>query len=186
MLHPAGKRVSGWIAAAIAGLPLAAQGEGPTATDAWGPLALLEGSWEGEVDGRLGTGGAVRRYEFLFDRRYLVTRHSSVRLPQDDSPQGDHHRELTVYSRDRERGMLVLREFNVEGYVLEYDCEVADERVVCTSTRIESGAGMRARVTLTIEDAYRFVEDFELAGPGEELAQYLTVRWTRTPGLEDD
>jgi hypothetical protein len=124
MMRWTGTRVSGWIAAsaaAIAGLPLATQGDESPAADPWGPLALLE----------------------------------------------------------------VLREFNVEGYVLEYDCEVADKRVICTSVRIESGAGMRARVTLTIEDGYRFVEDFELAGPGENLAHYLTVRWMRVPDLAD-
>lgn len=153
-------------------------------SDHWGPLHLLEGTWRGAVVGELGEGTGIRRYEFLFDGTYLMTRHASVRLPQDKSPQGDHHRELTVFSYDRERDKLVLREFNVEGYVLEYDCDATQRRVICTSTRVESGAGMRARMTLEIEDAYRFEEKFELAGPGDELTHYLTVQWVREPYIE--
>lgn len=175
----------GTCAAALLALPPVSIGDEAAMPDHWGPLALLEGSWHGEVDGRLGKGSGVRRYEFLYDRLYLVTRHSSVRLPQEDTPGGDHHREFTVYSYDRERDTVVLREFNVEGFVLEYDCDVAEKRVVCASSRIENGAQMRARMTLAIDNRYRFEETFELAGPGEELAYFLTVRWTRTPDLND-
>jgi len=148
-------------------------------------LRLLEGSWRGTVVGELGEGEAVRQYQFLFADTYLVTRHSSVRLPQDKSPDGDHHRELTVFSRDRVRGVVVLREFNVEGFVLEYGCVLEHMRVVCTSTRIESGPGMRARVTLEIENAYRFEERFELAQAEGELQHYLSVHWQRAPGIDD-
>lgn len=47
----------------------------------------------GAIDGKLGTGTAVRECEFILDRQFLVSRHSSVRLPQDKSPTGDEHKE---------------------------------------------------------------------------------------------
>lgn len=151
----------------------------------WEPFRLLEGSWEAGIDGRLGQGVGRRRYEFIFDGLYLVSRHASVRLPQEKSPKGDYHRELAIYSFDRERGIIVLREFIVEGYVLRYTCQVEPKRFVCTTENVESGPGMRARLTVEIKDRYRFEEIFELASPGEELELYFTNRWTRIPDLSD-
>lgn len=160
--------------------------EDPPATDDhWGPLRLLEGSWKGAIDGRLGRGTGVRRYEFLFEERYLVARHTSVRLPQEKSPNGDHHRELAVYSFDRERKTIVLREFINEGYVLRHTCDVGEMRFVCETESVESGTGMKARLTIELQDRYRFVETFEIAGRGEELQHYFSNEWTRVPDLAD-
>lgn len=155
------------------------------AADPWGPLRLLEGTWEGEIDGRLGQGRGLRRYERAVGGQYLVMRQTSVRLPQEKSPQGDHHREMAVFSHDRVRERIVLREFFVEGYVVRSLCEVAPGRVVCASEDVESGPGMRSRLTLEIADAFGFEEVFELASPGEELRVYFTNRWRRIPDLAD-
>jgi hypothetical protein len=167
-----------WVLGGAEGL--SAQEQEP---DPWEPFRLLEGTWEAGIDGRLGQGVGRRSYEFIFDGMYLVSRHASVRLPQELSPEGDHHRELAVYSYDRERGTIVLREFIVEGYVLRSTCETEPRRFVCTAEAIESGPGMRSRLTVEISDPYRFEEIFELASPGEELRVYFTNSWTRVPDL---
>jgi hypothetical protein len=160
--------------------------EAPAAErDPWEPFRLLPGTWEGSIDGRLGQGTGVRRYEFLHDERFLLSRHSSVRLPQEKSPKGDHHRELGVFSFDRERGTIVYREFIVEGFVLRYTCAVEPRRFVCTTESVENGSGMRARLTVEVADRFRLDEIFELASPGQELQVYFTNRWTRRPALDD-
>jgi hypothetical protein len=168
-----------------AGAQEASEGTVAPAADPWEPLRLLEGSWEGTIDGRLGQGIGVRRYEFALEDRYVVARHTSVRPPQEKSPKGDHHRELAIYSFDRERKTLVLREFMSEGYVLRYACDVAPKRFVCTTEAVENGPGMKARLTVEIADRYRFREIFELASPGQELEVYFTNDWTRVPDLKD-
>ena len=155
------------------------------AADPWEPLRLLEGSWSGAIDGRLGQGAGKRCYEFLFNGLYLVARHTSVRLPQEKSPEGDHHRELAVYSYDRDRKTVVLREFINEGYILRYACETSPRRLVCTTEDVENGRGMKARLTIEIADRFRFREVFELASPGQDLQVYFTNEWTRIPDLED-
>lgn len=152
---------------------------------AWEPFRLLAGTWQGDIEGRLGQGVGQRRYEFIFDGRFLMSRHASVRLPQEKSPEGDYHRELAVYSFDGQRGVIVLREFIVEGHVLRYSCQTEPKRFVCTTEEIENGPGMRARLTVEIKDRYRFVEIFELAGAGEELKPYFTNQWTRIPDFAD-
>ena len=166
------------------------QAQGPPAEqdqaaepDPWEPLRLLEGTWEGAIDGRLGQGVGRRTYGFIFDGLYLFSRHASVRLPQEKSPEGDHHRELAVYSYDRERGTIVLREFMVEGYVVRSTCETEPRRFVCTAEAVESGPGMQSRLTIEISDPYRLEETFELAWPGDELQVLFTNTWTRVPDL---
>jgi hypothetical protein len=168
-----------------AGAQDASEGAAPPEADPWEPLRLLEGSWKGAIDGRLGQGVGKRRYEFLFGGLYLVARHTSVRPPQEKSPSGDHHRELAVYSFDRERKTIVLREFIGEGYVLRYACDVTPTRLVCTTENVESGSGMKARLTIEVADRFRFRETFELASAGQELEVYFTNAWTRIPDLAD-
>ena len=151
--------------------------------DPWAPLRLLEGTWEGSIDGRLGQGTGRRHYQFILAGKFLLVRHSSVRLPQEKSPRGDDHRELGVFSFDSERATIVFRQFLVEGFVARYTCDMEPKRFVCTSESVESGDGLRARETVEIEDRYRFVETFELASPGEELEVFFTNRWARVPAL---
>jgi hypothetical protein len=164
--------------------PVAAE-EVATPSDPWTVLKLLVGTWEGEIDGKLGTGKGVRRYELVLGDRFLLCRHRSVRLPQEKTPEGDQHEELGVFSFDAERKTIVYREFLSEGVVVRSPCEVEGAKVVCTSEAVEGGPGIRARLTLEITDRYRFSEVYELAWPNRDLERYFTNRWTRSPRVPD-
>jgi len=153
--------------------------------DPWAQLKQLVGTWEGEIDGKLGKGKGVRRYELILGDRFLLCRHRSVRLPQEKSREGDQHEELGVFSFDSERKTIVYREFMIEGVVVRSPCETEGTKVVCTSEAVESGPGIRARLTLEIADRYRFTEVYELAWPGRDLEHYFTNRWTRSPSPYD-
>ena len=177
-----------WLAASTAAVSAEeeqAAAENVEKTDPWAPFRLLEGKWEGAVDGIFGQGTARRSYELILDGKYVLMRHASVRLPQEKSPKGDHHREMAVYSFDSEREAIVMRAFIVEGYVLRYTCEVEPKRFVCNTESVEGGTGMQARLTIEIADGYRFDETFELASPGQELKVFFTNSWTRVPDLGD-
>jgi hypothetical protein len=152
--------------------------------DPWRPLRVLVGSWTGSIDGKLGTGAGVREYEFILGQKFLVSRHSSVRLPQEKSPHGDQHEELGIFSVDRERNKIVYRQFLIEGFVNQYVCEVEPARLVCLTESVENGTGMRARWTVTMNTRFAFEETFELASPGADFSLYFTNHWTRTPDLE--
>ena len=173
------------VAITAASRPAAAQDESATPEpDPWGSLKLLAGSWEGAIEGKLGTGRGIRRYELMGDA-FLVCRHASVRLPQEKSPRGDQHEELGVFSYDSERRTIVYREFfPMEGVVVRSPCAIDGMRVVCTAEAVESGSGIRARLTLEIVDRYRFKEVYELAFPGQDLSVYFTNEWTRIPQIE--
>ena len=159
--------------------------EAPAQEDPWQLLRTLEGTWAASISGRLGTGEGIRAYEFIMDRRFLQLTHESVRLPQPQSPSGDHHRELGVFSYDTTRGTIVYRQFIVEGFVLRYACE-ADEterRLVCLSESVENGEGLRARETIELTSDHTFEETFELADPGEDFKVLFTNHWRRKPNL---
>lgn len=148
-------------------------------------MRLLVGSWEGAIDGKLGTGKALRRYEFIIGGKYLMIRHSSVRMPQEQSPRGDQHESMGMFSFDSERNTPVFRQFMIEDVVIRYTCDAMANKLVCTSEAVESGPGIRARLTLEIRDRYRFVEAYEIGWPGKELELYFTNTWTRTPSLDE-
>ncbi len=161
------------------------QAKSESEPDPFAPLRILEGSWEGSIEGRLGSGVGVRDYEFILDDKFLMFRHASVRQPQEKSPEGDHHRELSVFSFDSERKKLVLREFMVGGYVNQYVCDATGSKIVCVTERVEGegSSGVSARLTLELHDPYSFDEIFELAFSGDELSVYFTNHWKRLPKL---
>jgi hypothetical protein len=158
--------------------------QAPAEKDPFAPLRALEGDWHGDISGKLGTGTGVRHYELILDGKYLLSRHASVRVPQEKSPEGDHHRELAVWSYDSARETLVLREFMVEGFILQSVCNVAGNTIQCEAEEVESGPGWQARLELEIKSPYELIERFWLAEPGQELEQYFENRWTRIPKLD--
>ncbi len=167
------------------GVALPAVAEESTSTDPLEPLRFLAGRWDGSVDGKLGTGIGKRHYDFVLGGRFLLMKHSSVRLPQEKSPDGDNHEEIGMFSVDGDRNTLVLRTFNIEGFTLEYACDAEAVKLVCVSERIENGRGIRARLTLTRQSRHSFAEVFEIAWrDGEDLSAYFTNTWTRVPHLE--
>lgn len=177
------RALPGLLMAFVMALPCAGAAQQPN-DDPWGPLRYLTGDWEGAIDGRLGTGKGVREYELVLQGQFLFYRHASVRMPQEKSPEGDHHRELAIFSYDSERQTIVLREFMVEGVVPRSTCDVAEMRVVCTTEHVESGPGIRARLILDFDSPHAFTETYHLAFPDDdELLHYFTNRWTRLPVL---
>ena len=72
---------------------LAQETTAPAATaEPWGVLRQLVGSWEGEIDGKLGTGRGVRHYELIMGDRYRFTETYELGFP---------NRELEHYFTNR-------------------------------------------------------------------------------------
>ena len=169
---------------ALAPFPSVAQGSGAEPTSLQ-PLQLLLGTWTGTIDGSLGQGVGVRTYETILDGQYIVMNHSSVRLPQSESPQGDRHREMAVFSFDRIREVIVYRAFVVEGVVTRYVCSLGTAAALdltCESERMENGPNVTARLHITAENTFVFEEEFTLEGMGPETITFRN-RWVRDPVL---
>ena len=152
-----------------------------SADDTWADYQFLLGSWAGAIDGALGTGAGERSYELIIGDRYLLSRHTSHRPPQEKSPEGDAHEEWGIFSYDRTRSVVVYRQFLIEGFVNRYTCQTRREPqgFVCETEEVESGPGMRARWEVMRTGADSFEETFALAAPDKELQILFTNRWTR-------
>jgi hypothetical protein len=160
--------------------PLSGQEEGER--DHWEPLRFLVGAWQGRETGSSGVGTGEREYEFIMGETYLFAHNTSTFEPQPANPEGEVHRDWAIFSYDRVRETLVLREFHSEGFVNQYSLDASNggDRFVLTSESLENlPSGWRARITLTIQDTDTFDEVFELAAPGKEYDVLLENHWTR-------
>lgn len=146
-------------------------------------LSYFTGEWEGHETGMAGIGKGTRSYEFIMDGTYLFQKNKSEFKPQGENPEGEVHYDWAFFSYDNFREKYVLREFHSEGYVNQYTLNTlsADNKhFVFVSENLENAPeGMRARVTITIENENEFIEKFELAFPSKEFSEFLKNHWKR-------
>jgi hypothetical protein len=177
-----------WPAILLAGVFLsfpsdvAAQHDPASAEHPLHDLAILEGSWAGEIDGTIGSGTGHRQYRFILRDRFLLMTHASYRAPQELAPQGDAHEEWSIFSFDTERDVIVLRSFVVEGFVIRYTCVIETEplRLTCESEAAEGGSELFLREAYEFTDLDHFTEIFEIFGPDGTLQVRFENQWLRT------
>ncbi|MDP2859910.1 MAG: hypothetical protein Q8P50_18355 [Bacillota bacterium] len=147
-----------------------------TKPDPWEPIRFLVGTWEGGAEGQAGTGTVRRTYSFVLKDRYLHETNVSTYPPQEANKAGEVHEHWSFFSHDRERKILVLRQFHQEGFVNQYTLNPAESgpgKLVFDSERFENvDNGWRARETYDIRSVDEFIETFELGPPGKELQVY--------------
>jgi hypothetical protein len=155
------------------------------AADRLAPVAWLVGQWEGVGEGQPGTSSSTRQAERLHGNRFLLVRGRSVYPKQESNRSGDVHGQVDIWSFDRARDLLVLRQFDTLGFVSTYVQDRAasvDGRIVLVSEQMENvPAGWRARYTFTRPAPDEYHELFELdSGSGYE--RYVFNRLLRTGG----
>ncbi|MCK5086687.1 MAG: hypothetical protein KAQ90_04155 [Melioribacteraceae bacterium] len=149
----------------------------------WVPFHYFIGMWEGNETGKAGIGRGERKYEFIMNEMYLFAENVSRFEPQEKNPKGEVHEDWAFVSYDKIRNKFVLREFHIESYVNQYtlDSLSPDNKyfVFVSESSENAPPGMRARVTLKIEDENNFIETFELAFLGKEFSPWLKNYWKR-------
>src|SRR5262249_43674694 len=140
--------------------------------DPFAAIRILEGRWRGEGQGQPGKSSVERSYEFVLAGRFLHARNAATFPPHDNNPKGGKHDDWGMYSFDKARKKLVLRQFHVEGFVNQYVLErVSDDgkEIVFVTEAIENiRPGFRARETYRLADRDSLEETFELAAPGKD------------------
>ncbi len=120
----------------------------PAEPDPWEPLRPLVGTWQGTNTGQPGQGTSERTYQFEFDGTFLAARNRAVYPPQAKNARGETHQDLGLFSYDKARKKLVLRQFHSEGFVNQYVGGLAGDgtTVVFETEAIENiPGGWRAR-----------------------------------------
>lgn len=147
------------------------------------PIEFLVGHWQGTTHGEPGDGKGERTYEFVLRGKFLRASNRTVYPKQEKNPKGEIHEDIGLFSYDRHRNKLVLRQFHVEGFVNEYveqDRAGDGKTIIFQTERIENiPDGWRARETYKLVSQDEFTEVFELAEPQKEFAIYAESRWRR-------
>lgn len=146
--------------------------------DPWKIFRYFLGEWKGEGEGKVGVSQVERRYNFILNDHFIQVNNRSVYEPQENNPQGEIHEDMGLFSYDKSRGMHILREFHVEGYINQYSIKIQDEEghiLEMTTEAIENiPPGWRARTIYQILNEDEFDETFELAKPGQDWTCFMT------------
>lgn len=150
--------------------------------DPWKPMERFIGSWQGTATGQAGEGAVVRTYTKVMGGRFIQEANTSTYPPQDKNKKGEIHEHSGMFSYDKQRKMLMLRQFHIEGFVNTYKqaSEVDAAKLVFESEGFENfNNSWKARETYEFDGDDRFVETFELAPPGKEFQVYSRTELKR-------
>src|SRR5918992_384887 len=175
--------VSSALALALVTVPHASGQVPSVSTDQWAPVRFLLGSWEGTSSGQPGAGTVRREYRFVLRDQFIEERHTSTYPPQEKNPKGEVHEHVSYFSYDRARGCLVLRQFHVERFVIQYlqEGDSSPGKLAFVSEAMENTpAGWRARESYIVHGPDEFEEVFELAQAGRPFEVYSRTRLKRT------
>ena len=163
-------------------IPVVAAAQQPAAEPTLSVLDRFVGRWQGTSEGQPGNGTVEREYTRILNGRFVHARNRSVYPPQKQNPKGEQHEDVGIFSVDRARKRIVLRQFHVEGFVNQYVQEPpgGDGKLVFVTESIENiPAGWRARETYTFVGSDELEEVFELAQAGKPFEVYSRTRLRR-------
>jgi hypothetical protein len=114
---------------------------------------------------------------------FIQIRNRAAYAPQAKSPQGEIHEDLGFISYNQIGKKFTLRQFHVEGTIVEYNLESISpdgKRFVFVSFEIENiPVGWRAREVYQIVSDDEYVETFEMAAPGKDFTVYSKATMKR-------
>jgi hypothetical protein len=151
--------------------------------DRWSPLRRFIGAWTGTASGQAGEGTVTRKYSFIMSERFVQEVNTSRYPPQEKNKAGEVHEHWGVFSYDRARKLIVLRQFHVEGFVNTY--RQASPAEGAASLVFESEAFENFSNSWKARESYEFLSDdeftetFELAAPGKPFQVYSRNHFKR-------
>lgn len=171
------------LAVAFLGLVFAAPSVPADSSSGLDPYRWLEGTWRGIGQGEPGSSATERTIEPFLGGRYLRVSGRSVYPKQEANPNGEIHEQMDIWSFDRARNAVVIRQFDNLGfattYVLDRDASTG-ERIVLNAEHLENvPRGWRARYTYTWLPPDGYHELLELDPDGNGFRPYVLNRFLR-------
>jgi len=153
------------------------------------PLAALArfiGEWTGVSTGEPGDGEVTRSYRYVMNKRYVQESNLSRYPAQPKNKSGEVHEHLSMFSHDKARKLIVLRQFHIEGFVNTFRQAPPAEGVEGKATLVfDSEAFENLSSSWQARESYEFLSDdefievFELAPPGKPFAVYSRSHFKR-------
>lgn len=154
----------------------------PAGDDPWASVRFLAGEWQGQSDGQPGQGQVRRSYRFVLGEKFLHEQNVSTYPPQPKNEKGEVHEHWSLFSYDRARRLLVLRQFHQEGFVNQYvlTAGAGTDKLVFETEALENvPPTWKARESYERLSVDEFVETFELAVGGGAWEVYSRTRFKR-------
>lgn len=165
-------------------VPPVAQAEDGLAEVRW-----LIGDWAGKGEGDPGTSTSERHTETILDDHYLRVDGRSVYPKQERNPKGEIHAQIDMWSYDRARRTIVVRQFDTLGFVTTYVLDKAastTDRWVLNAEYLENlPQGLRARYMYTRKSPTEYEETLSLDPDGKGFKPYVTNRFLKTPSVRE-
>jgi hypothetical protein len=167
-----------WVALSSLGVHAAEPG-----ADGLAELRWLAGEWRGVGEGDPGTSGSERHIDSYLDGKYIRAQGRSVYPKQEKNPNGEVHAQLDLWSFDKARGCIVLRQFDTLGFVGTYVLDPAAsgrDRWVLVAESLENvPKGWKARYVFTRKSDDEYHEMLELDPDDKGFKPYVTNRFLR-------
>lgn len=172
----------------LCGLANAAEGKPDPLAAA---LARFIGEWTGVSSGEPGDGEVTRSYRYVMNKRYIQETNISRYPAQPKNKGGEVHEHVSMFSHDKARKLIVLRQFHVEGFVNTFRQALPAEGVEGRATLVfDSEAFENLSSSWQARESYEFLSDdefievFELAPPGKPFSVYSRSHFKRK-GISD-
>jgi len=160
----------------LIGALVGASGAAEPEPEKLGSVQRFIGEWAGTASGESGEGSVTRTYRWVMNGRFIHETNISRYPPQEKNKAGEVHEHWGVFSYDKARKLIVLRQFHVEGFVNTYrqatEPAVAESLVFDSESFENFSNAWKARETYKFLSADEFIETFELAPPGKPYQVY--------------
>jgi len=144
-------------------------------------LDFLIGNWQGIETGVAGDGIGFRTYKYDLNGNFIREKNQSHFPKSTEKPIGEVHRDFGIYSYNSNTGLIVFRQFHVEGFTNIYELDEAlstENKLVFLTREIENNPGnWKARSTITKISESEFMEEFEIAMDGETYSPVIKNHW---------
>lgn len=149
----------------------------------WKPIGRLIGTWAGVATGAAGTGTVSRQYAWVMNHRFVQEVNTSRYPPKEANKSGEVHEHRSMFSYDKARKLIVLRQFHIEGFVNQYRQAPSPENSESLTFESESFENFsntwKARESYEFRSDDEFIETFELAPPNKPYQVYSRNHFTR-------
>jgi hypothetical protein len=163
-------------ACSMVGIARSAHAQTDVKADPLAPLGRFTGEWAGTASGQSGAGTVTRTYSPAMNGRFVRETNVSRYPAVDKSKSDELHEHMSMFSYDKARKLIVLRQFHVEGFVNTYHQVAAPEvegALVFESEAFENFSNAwKARESYEFLSDDEFIETFELAPPGKPYQLY--------------
>lgn len=151
--------------------------------DPWNPLRFLVGVWEGSGKSDSGDSNVEREYKFALNDKFLQQAQRSTYAPKAKDPKAQVHEDVGFFSYDKARKQFVFRQFNSEGFVVQFVVtSISDDgKSIVLDSEINENIpkDMRSRVTYKILNDNDFTETYDIAEPGKDFVTYFAKHFKR-------